>query len=168
MKIILKTKRLYLREFIPSDGFHFYVLNNDKEVLKYTGDIPFLTEKEALKFIENYNEYKKNGFGRWAVCLKENHEFIGWCGLKRVNDVVDLGFRFYKTYWNNGYATEASKACIIYGFKSLKLDKIVARAYEKNKASIKVIQKCNLKFQKKIIYDNVPAVLFNISNSNQF
>jgi len=166
MKIILKTKRLYLREFISSDGFHFYHLNKDEKVLKFTGDIPFKTEKEAYVFIENYTEYKRHGFGRWAVCLNETDEFIGWCGLKNSNNEIDLGFRFYQKYWNKGYAAEAANACINYGFNSLKMHKIIARAYKENKASIRVLQKCYMVFQKNISYDGVPAVLLSKSNSN--
>ena len=82
MKIILESERLYLREFINSDGLHFYDLNNDFEVLKYTGDESFKSLEEAMDFIKNYSDYKRNGYGRWAVCLKETHEFLGWCGLK--------------------------------------------------------------------------------------
>jgi RimJ/RimL family protein N-acetyltransferase len=164
MKIILKTKRLYLREFIPSDGYHFYHLNNNEKVLKYTGDIPFKTEEEAYIFIENYAEYKNYNYGRWAVCLRKTDEFIGWCGLKNSNNEVDLGFRFYQKYWNNGYATEAAIACLNYGFTSLKMVNIIARAYKENIASIKVLQKCAMTFQKHIIYDGVPAVLYSKTN----
>ena len=111
MKIILETERLYLREFIDSDGFHFYHLNNDSDVIKYTGNKPFKSIEEATNFIENYNEYLINGFGRWAVCLRETDEFLGWCGLKYESDKdeIDLGFRFYKKHWNKGYATESAR-----------------------------------------------------------
>ena len=51
MKIILQTERLYLREFIFSDGIEFYNLNNDFEVIKYTGNKPFKYLQEANKFI---------------------------------------------------------------------------------------------------------------------
>jgi len=164
MKIILETERLYLREFIDNDGFHFYHLNNDKEVLKYTGNSPFENIEEANVFIRNYNDYKRNGFGRWAVCLKSTDEFLGWCGLKFDNEKneVDLGFRFYRKNWNNGYATESAKACVKFGFEKLELRKIVGRAYIENKASIEVLKKCNLKFTKNFNYDNRLAVLYTI------
>ena len=53
MKIILETARLYLREFIHSDGSHFYRLNNDEDVIKYTGNEPFKSLSEAKEFIKN-------------------------------------------------------------------------------------------------------------------
>ena len=57
MKIILETERLYLREFVEADGFHFYHLNNDAEVIKYTGNSAFNSLTEAYDFIKNYSDY---------------------------------------------------------------------------------------------------------------
>ena len=166
MKIILETERLYLREFMIADGFHFYHLNNDKDVIRNTGNEAFNSLEEAMNFIENYSDYKKNGYGRWAVCLKETHEFLGWCGLKyeEEKNEIDLGYRFYKKYWGRGYATESAKACVNYGFSNLKMKEIVGRSYISNKASIEVLKKCNFKFKKQFLYDNQPSVFYTIEN----
>lgn len=166
MKIILETERLYLREFKISDAIFLFKLNEDLDVLKYTGDVPFNSVYDAKLFLNDYNDYKKNGFGRWAVCLKKTHDFIGWCGLKKdiTNFEVDLGFRFYKNQWGKGYATEAGLACIQYGFNTLTLNKIIGRAFIKNKASIQVLKKCNFKLVKNFIYHHQPAYLFEIKN----
>jgi len=166
MKTILETKRLYLRAFIKGDGFFFYHLNNDPDVIKYTGNTSFSSLNEANFFIEKYDDYKRNGYGRWAVCLKESHEFIGWCGLKKEKetDDVDLGFRFFKKHWGKGYATEAALACIKYGFLELNLSEIIGRAHVDNKASIEVLKKCNLKFNKTFLYENKPTALYTLKN----
>jgi ribosomal-protein-alanine N-acetyltransferase len=163
MKIILETARLYLREFIASDGFHFYHLNNDFDVIKYTGNEPFNSLEEAMLFIKNYSDYERNGYGRWAVCLKDTHEFIGWCGLKYENEKreIDLGYRFFKKHWGKGYATEAAKACVNYGFTILKVKEIVGRASINNFASIEVLKKCNFGYKNKLIYNHQPAVIFS-------
>ena len=168
MKIILKTERLYLREFEKEDGFHFFQLNNNPDVIKYTGDSAFVSLEDATCFIENYKDYQLNGFGRWAVCLKENDEFIGWCGLKLepAKKEIDIGFRFYKKYWGKSYATEAALASIEYGFSTLKIKEIVGRAYKENIASIKVLEKCNMIFKKEFLYDQKAAVLYTINYDN--
>jgi len=166
MKIILETERLYLREFLDSDGYHFFHLNNDPDVIKYTGNSAFESLEEASRFIENYSDYERNGFGRWAVCLKTTNEFLGWCGLKFEEDSkeIDLGYRFYKKNWGRGYATEAAFACVKYGFETLNLKRIIGRSYLVNSGSIKVLENCNLKFESKMKYDNEPAVLYSIEN----
>ncbi|SFS76754.1 GNAT family N-acetyltransferase [Lutibacter maritimus] len=165
MKIILETERLYLREFEISDAINLYHLNSDFDVIKYTGNKPFQSVNEAENFIKLYTDYKKNGFGRWAVCLKGTHEFLGWCGLKKDTDSkeVDLGFRFFKKHWGKGYATESGLACINLGFSTLNLTKIIGRAYIENKSSIRVLKKCKFKAVKNFTYDNQPAVLFEIN-----
>jgi RimJ/RimL family protein N-acetyltransferase len=75
-------------------------------------------------------------------------EFIGWCGLKYLPETneVDLGYRFMKKFWGNGYATEAALACIEYGFTRLNLRLVVGRALPANLASIKVLEKCGMKY----------------------
>lgn len=151
MTKILETTRCYLRELTIDDAPHFFDLNADEEVLKYTGDKAFESVEAAQQFLENYNPYQEYGYGRWAVMDKKTDEFIGWCGLKYSAELneVDLGFRFFKKYWNQGYATETAQACLDYGFKQLHLNKIVGRAMEANIASIKVLKKIGMEFVEK-------------------
>ena len=81
---------------------------------------------------------------------KENDEFLGWCGLKfteKLNE-YDIGFRFFKKYWNKGYATESAKSCINYGINKLKMTEILGRAMKDNIASIKVLEKIGLQYKK--------------------
>ncbi|MNK62700.1 anhydro-N-acetylmuramic acid kinase [compost metagenome] len=155
MKEILKTKRLLLRELNPDDAENFYKLNLNPNVIKYTGNSAFKDIDEAKEFLENYQDYKLNGFGRWAVIEKSNHEFLGWCGLKYDQnlDETDIGFRFFEEHWNKGFATESAQACIDYGFENLNIKTIVGRAMSKNVASIKVLEKIGLSFDKEFNFD---------------
>ncbi len=166
MKIITQTERLYLREFIEMDAYHFFQMNNDPEVVIHTGDKPFKTLEEASNFLLNYKEYETNKMGRWAVCIKETDEFLGWCGLKfhPKENMSEVGFRFYKKNWNKGYATESALASIEYGFKILKLREIYAHSHINNINSINVIDKCGLRFIKQFDYDGMPANLYKIDN----
>lgn len=166
MKKIIETGRLFLREFDVSDSENLYQLNSDPEVIKYTGDEKFNSIKEAELFIANYKEYEKHGFGRWAVCLKSNEKFIGWCGLKyNEENMVDLGFRLFKMYWNNGLATEAAQGCIDYGFSEIGLDIIIGRSLKRNSASIKVLQKVGMSFWKSsVCHGTDECVYYKIVN----
>lgn len=156
MKKILETPRLLLRELEISDAPDFYRLNENPEVLKYTGDVPFSNEEEAVTFLKNYSDYKRNGFGRWAVILKETNTFIGWCGLKRNEEqLVDIGFRLYENHWGNGYATEAAKACLEIGFTTFKIKEIIGRADLDNIASTRALEKIGMHFWKKEAFDGV-------------
>jgi ribosomal-protein-alanine N-acetyltransferase len=146
---IIETERLFLREFRTADAKHMFELNADPEVIRHTGDLPFVSLTEAKEFLENYSDYQVNGFGRWAVILKESEEFLGWCGLKlNEEQLVDIGFRFFRKNWNKGFATESAKATLAYGFNTLNIDAIIGRASSENKYSIRVLEKLNMNFWK--------------------
>lgn len=147
---LLESERLYFRNFIPEDCEEMFLLNADWDVLKYTGDILFNTILEARNFIEKYQveTYEKIGYGRMTTILKETNEVIGWCGLKYHPDIdeVDLGYRFHKRYWNQGYGTEASLACLDYAFRELAIERVEAYAVEENIGSCRVLLKSGFKF----------------------
>lgn len=159
-KLITTTNRLILREFDPSDAEVFYALNADPEVMKFTDDLSFESIQATRNFIENYDAYTKTGMGRWTLCIKENKKIIGWCGLKKHPDgMVDLGYRILQETWGKGYATEAAKASVTYGFDQLGLTEIVGRTARANTRSIRVLEKINMQFWKnapcKGIHDSV-------------
>lgn len=173
MKEILQTERLILRELNTDDAENFYKLNLNPNVIRYTGNSAFKNINEAQEFLINYQDYKLNGFGRWAVIEKSSNEFLGWCGLKYDEnlDETDIGFRFFEECWNKGFATESAKACIGYGFETLNLKSIVGRAMSENRASIKVLEKIGLKFENEFDFDeNNKGMIYKIlkqkSNSN--
>lgn len=141
-----------------------FELNNDPDVIKYTGDKAFSSIDEARIFLENYNQYALHGFGRWAVIQKMTGNFIGWCGLKysATTDEVDIGFRFFKAVWNQGFATEATKKCIQLGFDTFAIKRIVGRAMVNNIASVKVLEKLGLTFLKSFNFDGEEGVIYEI------
>jgi RimJ/RimL family protein N-acetyltransferase len=147
MSIIVKTQRLELRQFSLSDSEGFFLLNKDPEVVKYTGDRAFKSIEETRNFIEKYDHYQKMGFGRWSVYHKVSQDYLGFCGLKFSPDKqeVDLGFRFLRKYWNQGFATESARAALKIGFGKYKLQKIVGRAMMANIASHSVLLKLGMK-----------------------
>jgi RimJ/RimL family protein N-acetyltransferase len=142
---IIETERLLLRGFNLDDAEDLFVLNSDSEVIKYTGDLAFRDVNDAKQFIKTYSTYNKNGYGRWAVVLKPELEFIGWCGIKlNEENQIDLGFRFFRSKWGKGYATESSKAVLKYAFETLQLNEIVGRVIPENIGSVKVLEKIGM------------------------
>lgn len=146
MKLIAQTTRLLLRELTPDDAQDFFWLNEDPEVIRYTGDSSFGSVEKAKDFLENYQAYQLTGMGRWAVISRETETFLGWCGLKLEDGICDLGFRFHKRYWNRGFATEAALASLELGFNTLGQQEIIGRALRENTASIRVLEKVGMVF----------------------
>lgn len=148
-EIITETSRLLFRRFLLEDAAAFFQLNADPEVIRYTGDPPFESVQAAHKFIEQYTAYADWGFGRWAVLEKASGEFIGFCGLsKNEQGDVDLGYRFMRSVWGRGYATESARVSLKLGFESFRLPYIVGRTAIANTASIRVLEKIGMSYWK--------------------
>jgi RimJ/RimL family protein N-acetyltransferase len=156
MKTLIETERLLLREISLNDKEQMFQLYTNADVHKYTGD-PLVESMEEMEQaiqtrIKNYKTY---GYGRWATFLKNDMRFIGWAGLAYLPefDEIDLGYRFLPNYWGKGFATEASHAILSYGFDKLNLKRIIAIAVKEHKASIKVMQKVGMEFDKFAPYE---------------
>jgi RimJ/RimL family protein N-acetyltransferase len=126
----------------------------DERVTKYTGQNRIVNIDEANDVVQFIlSQYAKNGVGRWAVIEKKSGDFLGWTGLKFHSemennhiDFYDLGYRFKFQHWNKGFATEASMACVKFGFEQLNLKEIFAMVHPENLASMHVAQKCGFEF----------------------
>lgn len=156
MKSLIRTNRLILREIGLQDAEDMLRLHSLPEVQQYTGEDLIASLDEMKQVIETrVKDYNKYGYGRWATFLKEGMHFIGWAGLAYLPefDEIDLGYRFLPEYWGKGLATEASQAILRYGFDVLKLERIIAIAMKGNKASIRVMEKVGMDFEKFAPYE---------------
>lgn len=167
MNIIIETSRLLLRTFTVFDAPLIFELNLDPDVTRYTGD-PIQDIQQAEQVLEQIilPQYILYNHGRWAVHVKPELEFIGWCGLKArpERNEIDLGYRFMKTAWGKGYATEAAYACLKYGFEKLNMQRIIGRAMPQNLASIRVLEKCAMQFIAEEEVDGHPATTYEAIN----
>ncbi len=154
MQIFAETERLILREILPEDEKAIFELDSDLNVQQFLGNKPIINidqAREMISFIRQ--QYIDNGIGRWAVIEKSTNNFIGWAGLKLIKvpiynqcNYYDLGYRYIKRYWGQGFATEAAKATLNYGFDKLKLNEIFAMANSENLNSKRVLEKLGFKF----------------------
>lgn len=143
---IAETERLEFRRFQAEDAEGFFQLNNDPEVVRYTGDVAFNSVNEARDFLAAYGHYAAHGYGRWSLYSKKSGEYVGFCGLNysAAKDEVDLGFRIKREYWNTGLATEAGACALRLGFEQFGIKRIVGRAMRDNPASQRVLEKLGM------------------------
>ncbi len=128
--MIVETPRLVLREFALTDERHLSPILASSQVMRFSvsGCLTLEQTKEEIdSFITSYRKY---GFGKWAVILKETNQLIGYCGiaLEEIDSKqeTELGYRLSENYWGHGLATEAARAALHYGFNKLELPDIIA------------------------------------------
>jgi RimJ/RimL family protein N-acetyltransferase len=155
MDIILESERLLYRPFKLSDAPALFEMDSNPNVHKYLWQKPTLHIDESIQIIEMVQkQYVENKIGRFATILKETSEFIGWTGIKFVNDHIengntnfyDYGYRLNEKFWNQGFATEATKAWLEHGFNQMNIQVMNAYTHSENGASNHVLQKVGFNF----------------------
>jgi ribosomal-protein-alanine N-acetyltransferase len=142
--IILKTERLYLRQYKKEDIDSLHSIFSDAETMEYYPALFNL--KQTRNWIKkNQERYDEDGYGLWGLCLKQTNELIGDCGLVKQKvdgkTEVEIGYHINKKYWSKGFATEAAKGCKEYGFQQLGLNKLISIIDPRNAPSIRVAEK---------------------------
>ena len=157
---MIKTERIYLKRFREDDTDLLFQLDGDADVMKYitlgvSRTIEEVIEKSMPRILKSYQE--KSDFGIFAAYLNNSDEYIGWFQFekdKELKDAIEIGWRLKKEHWGNGYATEVGTALSENGIKMGKT--IVARAMIENLASIRVMEKAGLEFEKEFWGDYEP------------
>ena len=141
-----ETERMRLRAPEIEEADAFYRLNRDPQVTRYTGEPALASLDEAREAIATYPDFDTVGFGRWSCLSKDNGTYLGFCGLKYLEDLdeVDVGFRFLPEFWGQGLATEACVASLQFGLEVIGLERIIALVLPENLASIRVVEKSGM------------------------
>lgn len=145
---ILETERLTLRKLNQTDAERIEELAGDYDVAKTTLNIPHPYPKGgATEFISKVLHAEENGtIIIFAIIEKETDDLIGLINinLTPTHERGELGYWIGKTYWGNGFGTEAAKAILSLGFESLNLNKIFARAITTNPGSWRIMEKIGM------------------------
>ncbi len=147
----LQTERLILRLHAPSDIPALMPLIGAREVAATTLRIPYpYTESDAQDFMAGMQEELLNGSGlRLGIVVRESDTLCGGVGLRIEADHrrAELGYWIGVPYWGKGYATEAARAMVKYGFETLGLHRIFASHFVDNSASAKVLRKIGMRHE---------------------
>lgn len=146
--IIATTDRLLLRDLVPKDAGNIFLQNSDPEVLKYVHDVPFSDLEAARHWIANIHQQLPHGIGRWAIEGTDG-TWIGRCSLRRQPDGETLmGYRLLREHWGRGFASEAVRALLDFGFGTHRLPYIASKVARENIASQRVMEKNGGRFWK--------------------
>jgi RimJ/RimL family protein N-acetyltransferase len=161
----IETARLRLRVFNFADLDELALIFSDPEVMKYIGaeGKPMSREETERTLSVFVNDWEKNGFSRWAVCLKESGRLIGCCGLKLLEGTPEIIYVLARYYWGRGYGTEAAKASLRYGLEGFGLDQIVAVTRHENVRSQRMMARIGMRYEKEVFHYGVQAVGYVIT-----
>jgi ribosomal-protein-alanine N-acetyltransferase len=164
----IATDRLILRRLRKDDLETYAKIMGAKEVGKWFPKGDGYTREESEKSLNAIlKHWGKHGFGIWAIINKANGVLIGRCGLNLIDETseVEVDFVLTPNSWGKGYATEAAKAALAYGFQKLKLQNIIALAKPENTASRRVIEKIGMKFKRNAEYWGITCAYYAISKA---
>lgn len=152
--LMIETKRLFLREMTQGDFLSLCkMLKNPRVMVAYEHAF---SDEEVQDWLERQmKRYEDDGFGLWAVILKETNEMIGQCGctMQQIEGerVVEIGYLFQEEFWHQGYATEAAIGVKRYGFDTLKVDELFSMIRDTNHASSRVAMRNGMKKRKSFV-----------------
>ena len=148
---MLTSPRLQLRPWRDEDLPAFAALNADPEVMEYMPKC--LSREESDAMAARIREgFARHGFGWWAVEVFGVSEFIGFTGLSipsyeaHFTPCVEIGWRLDKKFWGFGYATEAARLALDYGFQVAGLEEIVSFTFVGNLRSRRVMERLGMTY----------------------
>lgn len=144
----VRTRRLLLRGWRETDRPAYAALNGDPEVMRHFPST--LTPQQSDEMVDRMTAaWNANGYGLWAVERLDDGRFIGFVGLSSPSwssvPMVEVGWRLAREHWGNGFAPEAARAALRFGFEVLGLDEIVSFTTTRNLNSQRVMQKIGMR-----------------------
>ena len=157
----LETKRLVIRPLQEEDYTGLMVLDMDPVVRSFFPEGP-LDEAQVRKELDRYlREWATLGFGIFAILEKDSNHFIGRAGFAKLDSgIVEFGYLILKEYWGKGIATEAAQSILEWGLHNIPIDRIIGFAPSNHIASIRVLEKCGMKYFKSDTYQDIACVFY--------
>ena len=168
----LETARLTLRRFEFDDAPFVVELLNQPSFIRNIGDRGVRSVDDAHRYLREgpMAMYEKYGFGLWRASRRSDGVFVGMCGLLRRDILpdVDVGYAFLPDHWGQGYAFEAANATVQLGASRFGLTRIIGVVSDHNTASIRVLEKVGMRFERLFpMHPGEPEVrLYSMSLAN--
>ena len=159
----LHGERVLMREWVPNDLEPFAALNADPRVMEHYPSLLTRAESDAFVRERIVPQFAERGFGLWAVEVPEVAPFVGYVGLlvhtfeAEFTPCVEIGWRLAFPYWGNGYATEAARVAIAFGFEERGLDEIVSFTVPANRRSVAVMERLGMSYVGEFDHPKLPV-----------
>src|SRR5690349_18782666 len=148
----LSTERLILRDFRDSDWESVLAYQQDPLYLRYNeweSRTPEQVQQFVRMFLDHQRQEPRIKF-QFAITLKPEGRLIGNCGIRKdfaEAREADMGYELNPMYWGNGYATEAARTLLAFGFSTLQLERVLAWCVAENVGSARVLEKIGMRLK---------------------
>lgn len=154
----------------PEDWLLLRPIGTDPEVMRYISDGKRWPDERIREFVgRQIGHFDRVGYCLWKVLLKETSAMIGFCGLQPLDGTAEteIGWWLAWACWGQGLATEAARTALMDGFERAGLERIVAVALPENHASIHVMEKLGMKYEREMIHRGSDVVLYAVNSPSK-
>ncbi|HEX8502372.1 MAG TPA: GNAT family N-acetyltransferase [Pyrinomonadaceae bacterium] len=168
--IEIETERLRMRKYELEDADDQLRVMTDPEFMRRIG--PHFkppTRDMVLVGLGRIDEHwRRLGYGQWALELKGEGRFVGYCGLRHMipTDEVELYYGADPAYWGRGLITEAARAALRFGFRRAGLARVMAVTDKDNSWSRRVMERCGLRYERDDVYFDLPVVYYALNRED--
>ncbi|HEX2058852.1 MAG TPA: GNAT family N-acetyltransferase [Actinomycetota bacterium] len=163
--LVAETPRLLIRLPEERDAGPYHAIHADPDVTRWLGGVrPNSVEDELERIALRRAMQDDLGYTMWTVEEKESGKVVGLSGLfpvEKTGPDIELAYHYRKDRWGRGYATEAARACLDYGFGA-GLDRIVGLVAPHNRASAHVLEKCGMRLVGPVRYYDTDLVEYEL------
>jgi RimJ/RimL family protein N-acetyltransferase len=164
---VIRTTRLTLRQLAAEDAPVLHHIYQSEGVLQYFPNPTPPPLERVQSFISSQDtHWLEHGYGNWGIVASAGSGIIGWVGLQDLPELneTEVGFLLDRPFWGMGYATEAARAALKFGFEGHDLDHIIALVHPENLASRRVIEKCGMVYTETLFLWGIELMRFYIRN----
>ncbi len=145
-KWLFTTSRLAVRPKAISDAEALHVVYGDSDVMRHLGG-RFAALGQTSEFVRRHIDHQRAyGFSMWSLIERASAEVVGDVGFLVCEGGVEIGWHLRRASWRHGYATEAARATLDYGFATLRFPRVSAFVETANVASVHVVEKLRMKY----------------------
>lgn len=161
----MRTDHLLLAPWNADGWLALKPIATDPEVMRYISEGEPWPDDRIQEFVQRQVDgFRLRGYCMWQLLEASSNCMIGFCGLQPLANTpdIEIGWWLARSYWGRGLATEAARSALADGFERAGLARIVAVAQPQNRASIRVMEKLGMRYEKATKHKGFDVVLYAI------
>jgi len=164
--LLFETERLWMTEWQAADWLAFRPIAQDPDVMRYIDSGKLWSDERVRHFVQSQiQKVKESGFCHWKLIERASGALIGFCGLQHYEGEIEIGWWLAKACWGRGLGTEAARVALLDALQRVRLPRVIAMAQPENRASIHIMEKLGMRFERNAARNGINVVVYGIDNT---